>query len=174
MTVFRDIERLLLRELSSFSKELELFPDEETIWRTPPGVTNSAGTLALHIAGNVQHFVGGVLGRSGYVRDRQREFSERGMTREGLLDELRKASHAVLTVMPSLDPALYGEPFPITIVKGRHIPTGRFLLQLAVHAAFHLGQVGYLRRTLTGDVRSTDPVSVAAICDELPDSSAVD
>ena len=51
------------------SASSSLFPDDETVWRTLPGVPNSAGNLALHVAGNLQHFVGAVLGGSAYVRD---------------------------------------------------------------------------------------------------------
>ena len=46
-----DISRLLVRELQAFQRELELFPDDESVWRTVPGITNSAGNLALHVSG---------------------------------------------------------------------------------------------------------------------------
>ena len=53
---------LLVRELEGLRREIALFPDDASIWRTVPGVTNSAANLALHVAGNLQHFVGRVLG----------------------------------------------------------------------------------------------------------------
>ena len=69
MTIQQSIAALLQRELQGFERELQLFPDDETVWRTMPGVPNSAGNLVLHVAGNLQHFVGAVLGGSAYVRD---------------------------------------------------------------------------------------------------------
>ncbi len=54
-----DVARLLLRDIAGFERELELFPDEESVWKTMPGVPNSAGNLALHLAGNLRQFVGG-------------------------------------------------------------------------------------------------------------------
>jgi hypothetical protein len=60
----KDIAVLLVRELEGFRREIESFPDDETVWQTVPGVTNAAGNLALHVAGNLQYYVGSVLGGS--------------------------------------------------------------------------------------------------------------
>jgi hypothetical protein len=97
------IRRLLLRELASFSRELDLFEEESLIWAVVPGISNSAGTLALHVCGNPD-----VLG-------------------------------------------------------GIRPPTGLFLLHLGTHLAHHLGQVGYLRRILTGDNQSSGAISLKAL-----------
>src|SRR5262245_65601075 len=77
----QDVKTLLTREIDGFKRELDLFADDESIWRTAPGVTNSAGNLALHVAGGLQYLVGTVLGRGHYVRDRDAEFSRRTGTR---------------------------------------------------------------------------------------------
>ena len=90
MTMSADwIAALLTRELDSFERELQLFPDDASVWRTLPGVTNSAGTLALHVSGNLLYFVGAVLGSSGYIRDRPREFSARDVPRASLIADIR-------------------------------------------------------------------------------------
>src|SRR5215470_10269015 len=68
---------LLVRELQTFERELDLFAEEAAIWTAAPPLSNSAANLALHVAGNLQYFVGTVLGGTGYVRDREREFSRR-------------------------------------------------------------------------------------------------
>ena len=57
-----NLTTLLVRELNAFARELDLYPDDASVWKTAPGITNSAGNLALHVAGNLQHFVGAVLG----------------------------------------------------------------------------------------------------------------
>ena len=84
--------RALLRDVGALRREIELFPDEAMVWQTMPGIGNSAGTLALHIAGNLQHYFGAVLGGSGYRRDREAEFSRRDVARAEVLDELRQGS----------------------------------------------------------------------------------
>src|SRR5262245_9241746 len=48
----------------------------EQRWRRPVEPGNSVGHLILHLTGNLNHFVGAKLGGTGYVRDREREFTE--------------------------------------------------------------------------------------------------
>lgn len=156
------IGALLTRELDSFERELQLFPDEASVWGTVPGVTNSAGTLALHVSGNLLYFVGAVLGSSGYVRDRPREFTDRDVPRASLLAAISSARTAVTTVVRRLTDEDLAQPYPEE-VGGVRLETGLFLMHLSGHLAFHLGQAGYLRRALTGDPRSTSPLPLQAL-----------
>jgi len=160
-----DIRRLLVRELAAFAREVELFPDDETLWKTLPGVTNSAGNLALHACGNLRHFVGAVLGGTGYVRDRPAEFATRKGRREDVARRLRETADLVASVLAAVPPAVLDTPFP-EAHDGTRLPCRLFLMHVAVHLAFHLGQAGYLRRALTGDPRSTGPVSLKALADD--------
>ena len=89
------VAALLERELESVIEEIELLPDDRVLWATAPGVANACGNLALHLAGNLQHFVGAQLGRTGYVRDRPREFSQRTGTRADVVAEVRRAIDVV-------------------------------------------------------------------------------
>ncbi len=159
-----DIRRLLLRELAGFAREVELFPDDETLWKTLPGVTNSVGNLALHACGNLRHFVGAVLGGTGYLRDRPAEFATREGRREDVARQLRETADLVASVLADVPPAVLDAPFP-EAHDGTRLPGRLFLMHVAVHLAFHLGQAGYLRRALTGDPRSTGPVSLKALGD---------
>lgn len=151
------IARLLTRELESFERELTLFSDESQLWRTAPGVTNAAGNLALHVCGNLQHFVGHCLGATGYVRDRDAEFSRRDLSRDLVIAELRKTAEVVQTTLAAVTDDQLSRPFP-EAVGGVTIGTGLFLTHLVSHLGFHLGQAGYLRRMLTGDNRSAAPL----------------
>jgi hypothetical protein len=163
MNIQHSIAALLQREVQGFEREINLFPDDETLWRTMPGIPNSAGNLALHIAGNLQYFVGTVLGGSAYVRDRDAEFSRRSGTRREIVAELQKAAVAVRTVLPNLGDEILRRDFPDPVIPNRRIQTGRFLLHLCAHASFHLGQAGYLRRGLTGDTQSAGPVPLSVL-----------
>jgi hypothetical protein len=138
----------LVRDLQAFTREIEAFPDDAGLWLAPQGIANSAGNLALHVAGNLQSFVGAVLGGSGYQRDREGEFSRRSGTRQEVMGELDRALQAVETVLPKLTEEDLLKEFPIT-KDGRRFPTGVFLLRLAIHLAYHLGQTNYLRRLMT-------------------------
>jgi len=156
------LQTLLSRELTSFCDELSLFPDEERVWAIVPGVSNSAGTLALHVCGNLQHYVGTVLGGTGYVRDRPLEFSARGVPREILTAELRKTMQVIDAVVPGLTQSVLSSEYP-EAVGGFRFPTGLFLLHLSGHLAHHLGQAGYLRRVLTGENRSSGALALGAL-----------
>ena len=158
-----DVRRLLLRELAGFRREIEQFDDDETIWRTLPGVANSAGNLALHVCGGLLHFVGAVLGSTGYVRDRDAEFASRGKSRAEVCAVIDDTSSVVDRTLTSLDADVLGRLMPVP--GGHELRTGIFLLHLATHASFHLGQAGYLRRVLTGKGTSVGPVPLAPLVD---------
>jgi len=144
------VRTLLLRDLASLVQELEAYPDERLIWATPPGISNSAGTLALHCAGNLQHFIGARLGQTGYVRDRAAEFARRGVPRTELVAELGRAGEAVSATLLQLDPAILERIFPDSFSGGKTVATGPLLVHLATHLTYHLGQVDYHRRLVTG------------------------
>jgi hypothetical protein len=156
-TLNDDLMRLMVRELEGFKREIALFPDDESPWRTLPGVTNSAANLAMHVAGGLQHFVGALLGKTGYVRNRALEFSRRSGDRAEVIAELDRAIVTVQHVMPQLiDADLCGEFSPPVIDTTISVRT--FLIHLCAHAAMHLGQAGYLRRALMQDSTSSGPL----------------
>lgn len=157
-----DVTTLLVRELEGFRRELDLFPDDESVWKTVPGVTNSAGNLALHVAGGLQYLVGTVLGGGSYVRDREAEFGRRSGSRTELRAEIDRAIAVVREVLPALGEPALAAPFPEAVL-GVTFRTSTFLLHLCAHAGFHLGQAGYLRRVLTGDARSSGPLPLAPL-----------
>lgn len=160
MTPFAtDLLVLFRRDLRCFIREVELFPDDATLWRTPPGIGNSAGNLALHVAGNLRTFIGAALGGTGYVRNREQEFTQREGTRASVVAGLEAALRDVETGLRDLRPAALLEPFPQPI-GGLQLDTGRLLLSLSAHLAFHLGQAGYLRRALTGDATTTGAMAI--------------
>lgn len=156
------IAHFLRRELRSLRLELEAYPDERQIWALPPGLPNSAGTLALHLAGNLRHYVGAVLGGSGYVRNRDEEFSARDVPRAAILDQIAAADAVVASTLPRLTDAQLAQPFPEPI-REHYLETGDLLMQLAVHLAYHLGQLSYHRRLVTGDPRGVGALSAAEL-----------
>lgn len=158
------IRTLLLRELRALRRQVEAYPTDEQLWMMPAGVPNSAGTLVLHLAGNLQHFIGARLGDSGYVRQRDLEFSRRDVPRTELLAEITAAERAISTGLARLtDDAIEAAFFPEPLA-GASVTTSEFLVHLAVHLGYHLGQVDYHRRIVTGDGTSLNALAVK----ELP------
>jgi hypothetical protein len=152
-----DFARCLVRELEGFKRELAQFPDDDRVWQIVPGITNSAGNLALHLAGNLQHFIGTVLGGSTYVRRREDEFGRRSGSRVEIYRELDAAIAVVQAVLPPLADERLAAEFPEKVM-GMTFRTNAFLVHLCAHAGFHLGQAGYLRRIVTGDSTSSGPI----------------
>ena len=160
------VELLITRELRAVRREIEAYPDDASIWRAIPGTPNTAGTLALHVAGNLRHFVGAIVGGDGYVRDRDAEFSRRDVPRAELLAGIDAAIASVQRALASADDATMRGPYPELIAK-RRVSGSDFMVHLVAHLAYHLGQIDYHRRVATGDGRGIDAVSVR----ELPEVS---
>ena len=144
-----DCRILLLRDLDGLKRQLQAYPDEASIWEMPAGISNSAGNIALHIAGNLQCFIGAELGGTGYERDRDSEFSRSGVSRAELEQELDRAAEAVDKTLSTLPAETLSAPFPITFGNVQPV-TQRMLAHLCGHLAYHLGQIDYHRRLTTG------------------------
>jgi uncharacterized protein DUF664 len=144
------IAAILDRDLQALRREIEAYPDERALWRAVPGITNTAGTLVLHLTGNLQHYLGARLGGTGYVRDRAAEFARRDVPRAELFGEIEAARSAVRVGLARLSDAQLAADYPETIA-GVRLATGEYLVHLTTHFAYHLGQLDYHRRVVTGN-----------------------
>lgn len=158
---------LFQRDLATLRREVEAYPDDALPWREIPGLTNSGGTLVLHLAGNLQHFIGGILGCTGYVRDRPAEFSRRGLSRADLCAEVDAAQRAVRETLMKLEPAQLAVPYP-EILAGHRFDTGDLLLHLGIHLGYHLGQVDYHRRTASGSSTTIGALALPELASARP------
>lgn len=145
----KSIAGILERELRSLRAQVEAYADERDLWLVAPGITNPPGVLAAHLVGNLQHFIGARMGGTGYVRDRDAEFARRDRSRAELLaaiDETRGVVHATLAALPEHE---LDNDYP-DVVAGVRVSTGDYLIHLACHLAYHLGQIDSHRRLLAG------------------------
>lgn len=162
MTIQGDYARLIGRELATVCDVLRAYPDEAAIWSLPAGLPNSAGNLALHIAGNLRWFIGAQLGGSGYVRDRDAEFSTKAMPRDELVKRLEAAADECTRALAQLDASRLDEPFPLEI-GGIRLTTGLLIGHLVSHLSYHLGQMDYHRRIVTGVNKSLGALAAAGL-----------
>jgi Protein of unknown function (DUF1572) len=133
----RDLEKLVL--------ELEAYTDESKLWLQAGEVKNPAGNLVLHVHGNLNMFVGKLLGNLEFVRDREAEFSRSNVPRAELIAMVRTTSAMLETVLPTLSPEDLEQPYPLEVL-GYPMTNGYFLIHLYGHLNWHLGQVNYHRR----------------------------
>ncbi len=135
------------RDLGKLRDEINSFADEADLWTTSGDITNSAGNLCLHLTGNLQHFFGAALGNSGYVRDRDAEFTSKGITRADLLAEIDAAETSIQKTLAGLSDDDFSAIYPIEVF-GQPMTAGHFLTHLMTHFNYHLGQINYHRRLL--------------------------
>ena len=118
---------------------------ETAFWTKPLEPSNSIGHLVLHLTGNLSHFVGAQLGRTGYVRDREREFTEtQPPTKAEALSRLDAAVATFRRVVEGLSVEQLAAPHP----EARLGLVLNSLLHLTTHFALHRGQMSYILRLL--------------------------
>jgi hypothetical protein len=144
-----ELSELFTRDLNKAMAELDLYPTEASLWLVGEQISNSAGNLALHLAGNLRLLLGDDLGGVPYARDREAEFGSRNVPRAEVQDGLRRTLEVVQSTLAALDESRLDEPNP------RQLPgfpdgmsTRYFLLHLYGHLNYHLGQINYHRRLL--------------------------
>jgi hypothetical protein len=144
-----DLSALFTRDIMRLRQELEAFPDSESLWVTGPGVSNPAGTLALHLEGNLREYIGRQIGGIAYTRDRPAEFSTRGVAKADLLARIDAVVVSIPPVIAALTEPDLDAVYPESVL-GRPWSTRQFLMHLNGHLNYHLGQIDYLRRLTTG------------------------
>ncbi len=140
------------RDLLQVKSEIEAYADEEHIWTLKEGISNSAGNLCLHICGNLKHFIGAVLGHTGYVRNRDAEFILKDIPRHTLIADIESTIEAVLKGLNSMSDTDFFKTFPLE-KHGRVVSTDFMLLHLLGHLSYHLGQINYHRRIVEGELK---------------------
>jgi hypothetical protein len=116
---------------------------EGEFWKKPLDPGNSVGHLVLHLTGNLNHFVGGQLGGTGYVRDREREFTEaQPPPRAEALAGLDAAVATFRRVVEGLSAEQLAAPHP----EARFGTVLNALVHLVSHFALHRGQMSYIAR----------------------------
>ena len=135
------------RDILKLKDELNAYKDERSLWLTAGNINNSAGNLCLHLVGNLNHFVGAVLGKSGYVRKRDDEFALKNISRSELIDKIEKTRRVVVNILS----AMIEKDFELDFPEKKHdkiLRTDFMLFHLLAHLNYHLGQINYHRRLI--------------------------
>ncbi len=138
---------LYKRELNRLKGEISAYSDDTILWKIDKDLKNSGGNLALHLIGNLNHFIGATLGNSGYIRQREKEFNDKNIPREQIADQIDKLKIILESVFSSLTQKDLDKKYSIEVF-GKPMTTKYFLLRLYGHLNYHLGQINYHRRLL--------------------------
>ena len=142
----RSIVQVFEKDLIRLKVAIEAFEGEENLWLKSDGINNSAGNLCLHIVGNLNNYIGAILGNSGYIRNRLLEFTEK-VTKNNLLEKIENTQEVVLKTLENLNPDHLEKIYPEDVL-GYKMTTEYFLIHLLGHLNYHLGQINYHRRIL--------------------------
>nr|WP_294937369.1 DUF1572 family protein [uncultured Flavobacterium sp.] len=138
---------LFERDLNKVIAEIELYKNEENIWRVEKNISNSAGNLTLHLIGNLNTFIGKEIGKTNYVRNRELEFSQKNVPRKELIENIIDTMKVVKDSLITVTNEELQKDYPI--LKFSEVTTTEYLLvHLATHLTYHLGQINYHRRLI--------------------------
>ena len=141
---------LFQKDLDKLKEEITLYPKDEQLWQVREGISNSGGNLCLHLTGSLQHFIGAVLGDSGYVRNRDAEFRLKNVPRSKLLEDIDITRNAVTDTLEQLSKNELQKDYPLPVLNEEKTNTSYFLLHLLNHLNYHIGQINYHRRIIAG------------------------
>ncbi len=135
------------RDILKLKDELNNYKDEKMLWVTGEGINNSPGNLCLHLVGNLNHFIGSVLGKNGYQRERDKEFSLKNIPVSELNAMIERTSEVVLKTLTAMTEKDLDQDFP-EMKHDKFLKTDFMLLHLLAHFNYHLGQINYHRRLM--------------------------
>jgi hypothetical protein len=124
-------------------RELASPLSEHQFWTKPLVYGNSFGHLVLHLTGNLNYYIGAQIAHTGYVRDRDREFSQpHPPSKEAALERLDAAVVMVIKSVRSHLPADWTKPYSGV---GSNCTTHLdIVIQCAAHMQHHIGQMIYI------------------------------
>lgn len=144
-----NLMNLYVTDVKKVIAEVEQYKSDEDFWSVSEGISNSGGTLALHLIGNLKHYIGAVLGETGYVRTRDNEFSDRGVSREEIVGQLNEVVEILNKTFSGLSDEDLMKEYPEEL-GDQPQTTAAVIVYMLTHLNFHLGQINYHRRLLAG------------------------
>jgi uncharacterized damage-inducible protein DinB len=149
--ITQELKKVFIKDLLKLKEEIALYRDEQSMWKIEKEITNSAGNLCLHLVGNLKHFIGATMGNTGYVRNREQEFSLKNIPQKELIKMVEETIDAVGNTLSNVNDDQLNEEYPLLVLKEK-TSTGYFLFHLAAHLGYHLGQINYHRRLVASKI----------------------
>ncbi len=141
------LNTIFIRDLNKLQQEIAAYNNDATMWMVDKGIANSGGNLCLHLLGNINTYIGAVIGNSGYVRNRPLEFTDTGIPKADLLQRIDATIALVNHAFAQLTEEDLPKEYPMLVFE-QPMTYEFFLVHLAAHLSYHLGQINYHRRLL--------------------------
>ena len=144
------LKAIFTRDLLKLKTEIELYQNEKNLWRTDKAISNSGGNLCLHLIGNLNTYIGKEIGNTGYVRNRELEFSLKDIPAKELINKIDDTIAVVQAALSKMKEDELDKEYPL-LVFDKKTSTEYFLVHLVAHLSYHLGQINYHRRLVETD-----------------------
>ena len=145
--VIETLQKIFKRDLEKLKQEIASYRNESNLWKVDKSIANSSGNLCLHLVGNLNTYIGAEIGKTGYVRNRDLEFSQKNIPQVQLVKMIEDTIVVVEDGLSKLNENDLEREYPLLVFKEK-TSTGYFLIHLTVHLGYHLGQINYHRRLL--------------------------
>jgi hypothetical protein len=145
------VSATLANEYRTRAAELHKWVDplsEQQFWRNPYAYGNSPGHLVLHLTGNLSYYIGAQIAGTGYVRNRDLEFTE---SRKPAKNEvLQKFDQTMGMVIATIEKQSESDWLASFSGERDAVSKNRLtaFVRLASHLYHHIGQLIYLHREL--------------------------
>ncbi len=143
--IIDSLKTLFNRDLKRLIIEIEQYDNEADIWKVKGQINNSAGNLCLHLVGNLNTYIGRELGNTGYLRNRELEFSLKDISKEELIQKVENTIEMINQTFDNFNKNLLENEYPILVFEHK-TSIEYMLVHLATHLTYHLGQLNYHRR----------------------------
>jgi hypothetical protein len=135
--------RDFVRRVHALSEKLS----EEQFWSKPYPYGNSFGHLTLHLIGNLNYYIGTEIAHTGYIRDREREFTEASPPpKEEVLGRLAEAVDLVVATLEAQTAETWSNEYSAVGAADRVGDRFSIFLSCAAHFHHHIGQMIYLEK----------------------------
>jgi len=141
------LKTIFNRDLNRLKSEIELYNNENDVWKINNGITNSAGNLCLHLVGNLNTYIGNVFLKTDYLRNRELEFSLKNIPKSELIQKIEETITVVNDSLDMISEEELKTDFPLLVLEEK-MSTEFMLIHFTTHLAYHLGQINYHRRLL--------------------------
>jgi len=143
----QELRKVFIKDLEKLKEEISLYRSEQNLWKIEKQIANSAGNICLHLVGNLNTYFGAVIGKTGYIRNRDQEFSLKNIPQKELVHMVEATITMLDKVMKSMTDDELKEEYPMLVLKEK-TTSGYFLFHLSSHLGYHLGQINYHRRLI--------------------------
>lgn len=138
-------KRIFEESIPRIKKCLDLITEAE-VWQRPNQNSNSIGNLILHLCGNVRQWLIAGLGKQTDVRERNKEFEEKGpILKTILIDKLAALEADAREVMKSLKPEDLTAIRPVQCYEETGIG---IIIHVIEHFSYHTGQITFFVKAL--------------------------